>query len=105
MSETKPTIPKHQRGLARSDQVWWREDADYAIAIGLDRPSDPEREGFGWRVPDQAFWKRWRADKVAMKAEGYRVTRGDDGHWLVCFTPKPERKLPAAMELARRMSK
>lgn len=47
------------------------EQNDYAVALGLG-------EGFGWRVADQAFWKYWRADKVAMRAAGYRVTRGDE---------------------------
>jgi hypothetical protein len=46
-----------------------------------------------WRVPDQAFWMQWRADKVAMKAAGYRVTRDDYGQWLVSFTPVT--KLPS----------
>lgn len=97
MSETKPreipaaTAPKHLRGLARGDQAHWKEDVDYAIALGLDKPSDPA-DGFGWRVPDQEFWVEWRRNKEAMKAAGYRVRRGDDGQWLVSFTPV--KKLP-----------
>lgn len=78
---------------SRSERSTLLEDVDYAIALGLDRPSDPARDGFGWRVPDQAFWEQWRSNKVAMRAAGYRVTRGDDGHWL-SFSPKQERRLP-----------
>jgi hypothetical protein len=38
-------------------------------------------EAIGWRSPDQSFWKRWRSEKAATKAEGYRVNRRNDGSW------------------------
>jgi hypothetical protein len=37
----------------------------------------------GWRVPSRSFWRRWRRDKEAMQAEGYRVRRTRGGMYLV----------------------
>jgi hypothetical protein len=67
----------------------WQKDVAYALALGLDRPVDVMREGFGWRVltGDLAdkFWNAWRRDKAGMKAAGFKVRRS--GEWLLALAP------------------
>ena len=58
-------------------------------AVVTKSPADMAREGFGWRVvTDPEFWRCWHSDKATMKAEGYRVIKGDAGQWLVSFDPQ-----------------
>ena len=68
------------------------EMVDYAEAVGVLRPADTEREGFGWRIiTDLEFWDHWKRSKEAMKSAGYRVTKSDAGQWLVSFHPSENR--------------
>jgi len=32
-------------------------------------------------TPDSAFWRAWRDNAKAMKSDGYRVGKTDDGKW------------------------
>jgi SWI/SNF-related matrix-associated actin-dependent regulator 1 of chromatin subfamily A len=41
---------------------------------------------------NETFWELWRSDKVALKAEGYGLSRNDDGTWEVCHWALPDGK-------------
>lgn len=47
--------------------------------------------------PSSAFWEAWRADKAAVKANGYAVSK-PDGVWRVVYTP------PKPIEESRALS-
>jgi hypothetical protein len=54
---------------------WPWPDVAYALAKGMGRPANIEREGFGRRLapPGSPFWQRWKANKEAMKTAGYSL--------------------------------
>jgi hypothetical protein len=87
-SDCKTNIVHDVKFKVINEPPWWSEDADNANALEAPRNRMKPTQ----LIPDQVFWERWRADKVAMKAEGYRVSRGDDGQWIVSFAPV--KKLP-----------
>jgi hypothetical protein len=60
----------------------WKEDVDYALSIGLDKPADLTK-GIGWHVLSgrrlSRFGKVWHYHKAEMKAAGWRVKKSDAG--------------------------
>jgi hypothetical protein len=67
-----------EAGMSKRRSYTMGADRSYDSGWQRER-NEVEYEILDWRVPDQEFWKRWHTNKEAMKAEGYRVTRGDDG--------------------------
>jgi len=56
-------------------------------------------DGTQTATPSAAFWDAWRADKNAVKANGYKVTKLDNGSWQVTHKdPSPRVEASHALD-------
>jgi hypothetical protein len=83
-------------------QTYRLDEATYAVALAFNMTASAIAAGFGWRpIPSgplaAPFWRCWRTNKLTMRAAGYRVTRSEDGPWMLMRDP-PGEPLPATAE-------